>query len=147
MSEVYLECNHCGGPAIYGDKDGLFTDGTGDRCITCKMPGSVCCDSETEAAWNTNDNEGDRCIETDCPSCHPTITIPRDLHELHKEAAEKWAKEQVDPGNGWSYNNEHCCWTCMDCYEPLEHWDKSPTVHAADCKAARILGLKREGAE
>lgn len=88
-----------------------------------------------------------------CPWCKwerpkpDTITIPRDLHELYKEGAEKWAKEQVDPGNGWSYNNEHCCWTCMDCYEPLEHWDKSPTVHAADCKAARILGLKREGAE
>lgn len=76
----------------------------------------------------------------------PTVTVPRDQYELLKEAAEKWAKEQVDPGNGWSYNNEHCCWTCMDCYEPLEHWDKSPTVHAADCKAARILGLKREGA-
>ena len=73
-----------------------------------------------------------------------SITIPRDQYELYKEAAEKWARDCVNDQNGWCYDHEHCCWKCMDCYAPLDPCDKSPAVHAADCKAARILGLKRE---
>ena len=67
-------------------------------------------------------------------------------YELYKEAAEKWARDCVNDQNGWCYDHEHCCWKCMDCYAPLDPCDKSPAVHAADCKAARILNLKREGA-
>lgn len=75
-----------------------------------------------------------------------SITIPRDQYELYKEAAEKWAKERAALDNGWSYNHEHCCWTCMECYVALQPFDQSPVLHAATCKAARILNLKMEGA-
>lgn len=133
MSEEqnYLECNHCGGPAIYADAHGLFTDGTVERCITCQMPGSVSCDSETEAYWNADENDGDRCIEADCPSCHPNITVSRDRYDLLKEAAEEWSKEQTD-------NALHSL--CVACKVLLDGY----TPHRSNCRAARILGLERE---
>ena len=52
------------------------------------------------------------------------ITIPRDLHELYKEAAEKWALKQMQ--------GLTCCIPYL-----------GTSWHVADCKAARILGLKR----
>lgn len=70
----------------------------------------------------------------------------RDQYELYKEAAEAWAADRTALDNGWSYNHEHCCWTCMECYVALQPFDRSPVLHAADCKAARILNLKMEGA-
>ncbi len=67
-------------------------------------------------------------------------------YDLLREAAEAWAADRTALDNGWSYNHEHCCWTCMECYVALQPFDQSPVLHAATCKAARILGLKREGA-
>ena len=139
MSEEqnYLECNHCGGPAIYADAHGLFTDGTVERCITCQMPGSVSCDSETEAYWNADENDGDRCIEADCPSCHPNITIPRDLHDLYKEAAEEWAKDWRRPTQ---LLRTVRCKSCLSAtrIDELSTYHSAMVVHAADCRAALL---------
>lgn len=82
---------------------------------------------------------------TELPSCAQTLLVNRDLHELYKEGAEKWAKEQVEYYNepfasGPSFEG----WNCESC-ERGHHSDAS-NAHAADCKAARILDLPREGA-
>ncbi len=70
-----------------------------------------------------------------------TVTVPRDQHELYKEAAEKWARGQIYA------LGDSLAWSCKSCkaltvgVSRLETDDK----HAANCKAAKILGLKREG--
>lgn len=74
-----------------------------------------------------------------CPKCAgggpapgpDFVTITRDLHELYKEAAEEWAKEQTD-------NALHSL--CVACKVLLDGY----TPHRSNCRAARILGLKRE---
>lgn len=75
------------------------------------------------------------------------ITIPRDLHELYKEAAEKWAEDATVDVFGLDEDEDTppTRWRCNGCMR-IE-WRGTPVVHTADCKAARILGLKREGAE
>lgn len=71
----------------------------------------------------------------------PKVTIPRDLYELYEEAAEKWAREQIDidvtvhPGTQF----------CRSCDRGGTS-EAAAVTHAADCKAARILNLKMEGA-
>ena len=41
----YLECDHCGGPAVYATPDRfgkvLFHEGDADRCETCNIRGSI----------------------------------------------------------------------------------------------------------
>ena len=37
----YLECDGCGGEAIFAHSDGLFWDGDADSCLTCGHPGGV----------------------------------------------------------------------------------------------------------
>lgn len=59
------------------------------------------------------------------------ITIPRDHYDLLKEAAEEWSKEQTD-------NALHSL--CVACKVLLDGY----TPHRSNCRAARILGLKRE---
>jgi len=69
-----------------------------------------------------------------------TVTIPRDLHELYKEAAERWATNRIRFRRSRVLRS---AWRCECCGRSnVEH--DSMVVHAADCKAARILGLKRE---
>lgn len=68
-----------------------------------------------------------------CKGDPETITIPRDLHDLYKEAAEEWAKERTDPEE----------WNCCRACHASIRFDPQP--HAHNCKAARILGLNREG--
>lgn len=65
----YLECSHCGGPAIYANARGLFFDGDGDKCLTCGLPGSVTCDAETEPYWLTREDYGDVCNDLECEDC------------------------------------------------------------------------------
>lgn len=60
-----------------------------------------------------------------------TVTISRDHYDLLKEAAEEWAKEQID-------NGLHSL--CGACKVLLDNH----TPHRSNCKAARILGLDRE---
>lgn len=67
------------------------------------------------------------------------ITIPRDLYELLKEAAEKWAEGCIYKTFNPETVADFACTHCDRKGDPIEH--------TADCKAARILGLKREGAE
>ena len=76
---------------------------------------------------------------TPTPPTVETITIHRDQYERYKEAAEAWAREQIDidvtvhPGTQF----------CRSC-ERGGTSEAAAVTHAADCKAARILGLKRE---
>ena len=64
------------------------------------------------------------------------ITIPRDHYDLLKEAAEEWAKDRI---NAYDGDPLDCCLECRE-----EYVGNGPIVHAADCRAARILGLERE---
>ena len=76
----------------------------------------------------------------------PTVTVPRDQYELYKEAAEKWAEDATVDVFGLDEDEDTppTRWRCNGCMR-IE-WRGTPVVHTADCKAARILGLKREGA-
>jgi len=71
----YLECNHCGGPAIYADADKLFYDGDGDVCLTCGWPGHVSCDGDEEEGggtyWAEDEDYEGKCIGRDCSDCYP----------------------------------------------------------------------------
>lgn len=73
---IKLECDHCGGTAItslYGD----FHEGQGQRCETCRMPGSVMLtetydadDNEVvQASWVCRLMVGDYCDEPNCDDC------------------------------------------------------------------------------
>lgn len=68
----YLECDHCGGPAIKADADGLFTDGDGGMCVTCGLPGHVSLDSETPPYWWISDDPLDTCADPECVECEDT---------------------------------------------------------------------------
>lgn len=64
----YLECGHCGGPAVYAAADGLFYDDPA-TCVTCGIAGRVSVDEmddELVAAFFTGDG---RCSEPDCTEC------------------------------------------------------------------------------
>lgn len=79
-----------------------------------------------------------------CKGDPETITIPRDLHELYKEAAEEWAKDWRRPTQ---LLRTVRCKSCLSAtrIDELSTYHSAMVVHAADCKAARILGLEREG--
>lgn len=67
-----------------------------------------------------------------------TITIPRDLHELYKEAAEKWATDaafKTDVRFVSDTGSVDIGVMCSQCGAKLA------CKHAVDCKAARILDL------
>lgn len=79
MSEqagMALECNHCGGDAIFSE-DNLFFDGEGERCAECGFPGQVSIgdngDEESNTAdWSINDYDDEaKCNRADCEECHP----------------------------------------------------------------------------
>lgn len=67
----------------------------------------------------------------------------RDQYELYKEAAEKWAEEQTPERKGGRAK-------CLVCERTMyfngANGMRPEVNHTATCKAARILGLKREGA-
>ena len=73
-------------------------------------------------------------------------TIPRDQYELYKEAAEAWAREwsertSLDGRDKWY----RYCGVCERTSAPVTVSESAPGFcHTTDCKAARILGLKRE---
>lgn len=73
----------------------------------------------------------------DADTVTDNITIPRDLYELLKEAAEKWAEGCIYKTFNPETVADFACTHCDRKGDPIEH--------TADCKAARILGLKREG--
>lgn len=82
------------------------------------------------------------------------IMVPRDLYDLYKEAAEKWARAREDHDVGFEAVNwgdplrRFLILSCRECdvatRGKVNDESELSIVHAADCKAARILGLKRE---
>lgn len=74
MKPATLECNHCGDVAI-ASSDGLFTDGDGERCLTCGMPGHVIVDGDDEEPdlnpvhWNDTQEAGVYCRRPECAEC------------------------------------------------------------------------------
>lgn len=68
----YLDCDHCGGPAIESDERGYFTDGDGGPCITCGLHGWVTLDVETDPQWNISDDPLDTCQDPGCEECKET---------------------------------------------------------------------------
>lgn len=86
-----------------------------------------------------------------CKGDPETVTISRDTYELYKEAAEEWAESCKYLGLSWG-TSRHQVWRCRCCRKEIPtHIDhRTPTqfkslVHTHNCKAARILGLDREG--
>ena len=84
-----------------------------------------------------------------CPKCAgggpapgpDFVTIPRDLHDLYKEAAEEWAKSKICRiSNGEGYFD----FSCDQCGRVSRSTSRSDYEHAANCDAALILGLDRE---
>lgn len=75
-----LECNHCGDVAftsrVYRDGVYWFTDGDGERCMSCGMPGSVVVDSEpgyddeATVTWDDVQEAGVYCTRPDCEECN-----------------------------------------------------------------------------
>lgn len=102
------------------------------------------------------EGHGDGCV---CYSCishgEDIVTIPRDLYELLKEAAEKWARAREDHDVGFEAVNwgdplrRFLILSCRECdvatRGKVNDESELSIVHAAGCRAARILGLKREG--
>ena len=104
--------------------------------------------------------------EESCPACvrkrneenvlrnTDSVMVPRDLHGLYKEAAERWANEQNVSQSIVRYDalthtvesrtvqvTQSLVRVCRQCGC---EWNNPPkNIHAADCKAARILNLKR----
>jgi len=72
-----LECNHCGGIAYTSRdiRDGVswFTDGAGEKCATCGMPGSVSVDDYADdyaaVSWVDEQEPGVYCERPDCEDC------------------------------------------------------------------------------
>lgn len=76
-----LECGHCGGIAFTSKdyRDGIywFSDGDGDECAECGMPGQVVVDSDgdeeddIDAAvwWSDSQEPGVYCTRDDCEEC------------------------------------------------------------------------------
>lgn len=72
----WLDCDHCGSAAVMSET-GLFYDGQGDECGACGFPGSVHCDSESDAEWICSDDKDARCNDRQCGECNPTAeTFP-----------------------------------------------------------------------
>jgi len=71
-----LECGHCGGIAFTSRdiRDGVswFTDGEGEACATCGMPGSVYVDDyyDADVVWHDVQEAGVYCTQSDCETCH-----------------------------------------------------------------------------
>ena len=78
-----------------------------------------------------------------CKGDPETVTISRDHYDLLKEAAEEWAKDWRRPTQ---LLRTVRCKSCLSAtrIDELNTYHSAMVVHAADCKAARILGLKRE---
>lgn len=71
-----------------------------------------------------------------------SITIPRDQYELYREAAEAWAEDQTPERKGGRAK-------CLACERTMyfngANGMRPEVNHTADCDAAIILGLEREG--
>jgi hypothetical protein len=73
-----LECNHCGGIAFTSldVRDGVpwFTDGDGEKCADCGMPGSVSVDEpdpdDASVSWSDVQDAGVYCERPDCEDCN-----------------------------------------------------------------------------
>lgn len=61
-----MECDHCGGVAVYSDVDGCFLTGDDYECATCGTPGSVDEDEDGQASWTSR--VPDRCVCLACTS-------------------------------------------------------------------------------
>jgi hypothetical protein len=72
-----LECNHCGNIAFTTRdvRDGVpwFTDGDGEKCDHCGMPGHVSVDEpdpdEASVSWVDVQESGVYCERADCEEC------------------------------------------------------------------------------
>lgn len=66
----YLECGHCGEPAIYS-ANGFYWEGQDGPCVSCGFPGYVSVDEngndEFVASWREL-NDG-RCADPACDDC------------------------------------------------------------------------------
>jgi hypothetical protein len=84
-----LECDHCGGDAIYS-ATGEFTDGEGGQCASCGFPGHVSIDDRDEenvcGYWLSSDDPDDRCNLRDCEDC---------LHDDERELAAQKARAEA----------------------------------------------------
>lgn len=73
-----LECNHCGDVAYTcrDIRDGVywFTDGDGEKCASCGMPGCVSVDEpdpdEASVSWNDVQDPDVYCERPDCEDCN-----------------------------------------------------------------------------
>lgn len=73
-----LECNHCGSIAFtsrdYRDGVYWFTDGDGEACDSCGMPGSVVVDEpdpdDAVVYWSDDDSPTAFCTRPDCEDCN-----------------------------------------------------------------------------
>lgn len=73
-----LDCPHCGGDAITSE-NGLFSDGDGEACDSCGLPGCVSVDDSDEddvtAHWHCSEDPERRCDQADCDECRePALT-------------------------------------------------------------------------
>lgn len=68
-SRSSLECSHCGGPAIVS-RTGYFMNGDGSKCMSCGMPGTVFCDENAVAEWDSADDPDVTCERKDCEDCY-----------------------------------------------------------------------------
>lgn len=67
-----LECNHCGGIA-FTSRTSWFTDGDGEKCADCGMPGCVSVDAadpeDASVTWNDVQDVNICCERPDCEDC------------------------------------------------------------------------------
>lgn len=88
-----LECNHCGGIAFtsrdYRDGVYWFTDGDGEKCDDCGMPGYVSIDDpdpdDATVTWNDVQETGVYCERPDCEECNEMRV--EEGHALPKQGA------------------------------------------------------------
>ena len=68
-----LDCNHCGSIAftsrVYRDDTYWFTDGDGEECASCGMPGHVVVDDDAAVTWSDVQESGIYCERPDCEDC------------------------------------------------------------------------------
>jgi hypothetical protein len=84
-----LECNHCGNVAFtsHDVRDGLhwFTDGYGEKCASCGMPGCVSVDEsdpdEASVSWDDVQESGVYCERPDCEDCNEYRAATRCNHD------------------------------------------------------------------
>lgn len=71
--DAALSCDHCGGDAYTTDdiRDGepWFTDGAGEKCAECGMPGYVLVADHDEIYWHSCEECGETCERGDCEDC------------------------------------------------------------------------------